>query len=203
MILYKISPPHCSAYHVINKIFVSLEMGWVYSAFLIKMEYFKIRNNIYAFSNYGMHLFSNKHINNIEINVDGHTMLFNCVEQYLQYSQAILFQEFQTAKAIMKEKNPIKQSWLNKSLRRKYSLHIWYKNLPDILLRGLEAKFQQHKHLKLILLQTKDYDLVQACTWDQVFSCGIGLDSPNIWSKQNWTTNLMGETLMKLRESWK
>jgi ribA/ribD-fused uncharacterized protein len=100
----------------------------------------------------------------------------------------------------MHESNPIRQSWLNKGVRQKYSQDKWIENLPFKLLEGLRAKFHQHHNLKTILNNTQNLRIVQACPWDEIYSCGLGISDPNIWNSKNWKKNLLGHSLMTIRE---
>ena len=66
----------------------------------------RVKNNIYAFSNYGTHPLCNKYISSLKMKVANDILTFNCVEQYMQYSEALFFDEFELSEAIYKKRIP-------------------------------------------------------------------------------------------------
>ena len=60
-------------------------------------------------------------------------------------------------------------------------------------------KFTQNENLKMVLLETKDRELVEASPSDRIW--GIGFDSEKApGNEDKWGENKLGKALMKVRE---
>lgn len=128
---------------------------------------------------------------------------YNCNEQYLMQQKAILFGDLETAKQIMKEREPKIQKKLGNFRNIKnYNDNTWKDRNLDIMEIGLSAKFTQNEHLKQFLLDTELNLLVEASPSDKYWGVGKSLQNPNIWIRKTWlhnSQNHLGHLLMKLR----
>lgn len=117
--------------------------------------------------------------------------------------KAILFGDQETAKQIMKEREPKLQKKLGyfKNIKN-YNDNTWKERNLDIMEIGLSAKFTQNERLKQFLLDTELNLLVEASPSDKYWGVGKSLQNPNIWIRKTWlhnSQNHLGHLLMKLR----
>lgn len=158
----------------------------------------KIKNGYLLFWRTADYL-SNWHLSTFTVN----GIEFNCAEQHMMYSKAMLFNDTYVAAQVLKEKVPRDQKYLGKTVRN-FDNEIWVQHRFDILFEGLFAKFSQNEELKQKLLSTGDLHLVEASPFDTIW--GIGMDENNIHATNpdKWLgLNLLGEVLMKVRAALK
>ena len=79
---------------------------------------------------------------------------FNCVEQYIMYSKAVLFNDNPIAGKIMRETDPINQKVLGKKIQD-FNSKTWNANYPRLLKEALLAKFSQNVHCANFLIATE------------------------------------------------
>lgn len=128
---------------------------------------------------------------------------FNCAEQWMMYSKAILFEDNLIASQILETKEPRIQKELGRRVKN-FDLDVWNKNAKTIVYKGNYAKFSQNAHLKKLLLSTKDKILVEASPYDTIWGVGMSEDNPDIYDPKKWKgTNWLGEVLMQVREDLK
>ena len=124
---------------------------------------------------------------------------FNCVDQFIFYSKAMLFQDLISADRILKEEIPRKQKSLSLKIKNVDPL-LWESKLFGILYVGCREKFTQHLHLLGHLLDTEDYLIVNASLEDDL---GIGMQASdeNVIDMSQWKgLNMLGNALMKVRK---
>lgn len=130
--------------------------------------------------------------------VNGKT--FNCAEQYMMYSKAVLFGDSKTAYDIMISTNPKEQKKLGR-LVVGFDADQWNDVAQDVVYIGNEAKFTQNPTLLKTLKSTGTKVLVEASPYD--FIWGIGLDEVTARTipSDKWPgTNLLGKVLTQLKE---
>jgi len=125
---------------------------------------------------------------------------FNCAEQWMMYSKALLFKDVEIAKKILETKEPRIQKELGRKVKF-FDLSIWNEKAQKIVYQGNFAKFNQNEHLKKILLSTGNKILVEASPHDAIWGVGMSEDNPDILDPKKWKgTNWLGEVLMQVRE---
>ncbi|KAH3745880.1 NADAR family protein [Pelomyxa schiedti] len=125
---------------------------------------------------------------------------FTCVEQWLMYSKAVLFNDRQSMGRISACNDPRKIKSLGRKVQN-FDDAVWDANKHDILYRGLMAKFSQNQQLKNRLLAT-DKILVEASPVDRIYGIGMAADHPDIHYRSRWRgQNLLGNTLMEVRQA--
>jgi ribA/ribD-fused uncharacterized protein len=127
---------------------------------------------------------------------------YNCIEQYLMASKARKFDDTDTLVNIMKTDNPGKQKGLGRKVVD-FDLGEWRKAVPDIILKGARAKFQQDNYCKLFLKATGKKVLGEANPNDAFFGIGMGIKERDAWDTNKWANNLLGKTLMEVRSELK
>ncbi|MBD8088456.1 NADAR family protein [Pseudomonas fluorescens] len=125
---------------------------------------------------------------------------FNCGEQYMMYSKAMLFNDLHTAQLIMKTPNPKRQKELGR-LVKGYDDEVWKARAPSILAPGLFQKFIQHQDLTDIILQSLGTRLVEASPSDRLWGVGLHEDDPRAWDESTWLgLNGLGKVLDRVRD---
>jgi len=135
--------------------------------------------------------------------VDPEGIRYNCCEQYMMYKKAQLFFDMETAKQILKEKDPYHQQKLGRTIKN-FNNDIWDKNKVGIVWYGNFLKFTQHQDLKEKLLATENKILAEASPYDLVWGVGYGEKDNDILECHKWKgQNLLGEVLMSVRRAIK
>ncbi len=76
----------------------------------------------------------------------------------------------------------------------------WNAKAPEIMKKGLLAKFQQNESLKKFLLDTGDTTLVECNPTDEIWSCGLHMGHRDRFDRRLWKgTNLLGRLLEEVR----
>ena len=123
---------------------------------------------------------------------------FNCAEQAMMYSKAILFNDIATAEKILLAQGPKEQKLLGRQVKF-YDDEIWKKNREDVVTNILLAKFRQNIGLKKELIKYKGFEFVEASPFDKIWGIGISEDSDKILNEKNWKgLNLLGKCLTKV-----
>lgn len=133
-----------------------------------------------------------------KFDVDG--VQYNCNEQYIMASKALIFKDSEAYKKIMRESRPYNIKQLGRQVK-KFTDKEWLIHRDHILYSGLFAKFSQNDDLYKLLKNTKKRVLVEASPYDKIYGVGLGEDNPKILDESNWLgQNLLGYTLMKVRD---
>lgn len=122
-----------------------------------------------------------------------------CCEQYMMYQKAKLFNDEETANKILNTKEPREQKKLGR-LVKNFDEHIWDQHKEKIVRNGNYLKFSQNEDLKEYLIDTYPYELVEANKYDRIWGIGMFSHDPNILDTSKWGQNLLGKTLMKVRD---
>lgn len=126
---------------------------------------------------------------------------FVCAEQLMMYCKGIAFDDMQTAEAIMRTDSPRE----HKALGRKtsgFDITKWRTVMQTVVYLGSISKFSQNPSLRAKLMSTGTTTLVEASPWDRVW--GVGYYRTNaVHHLSDWGENLLGITLMKVRQRLK
>ncbi len=155
----------------------------------------KCSQNVVAF--YQGSCFSNFFLSSFIID----EITFSCVEQYLMFCKAKMFQDHHISRLILHQKSPLLMKKLGRLISN-FDEKIWKMKREKIAFDGLYAKFSQNSNLRDKLLSTGVKILAEASATDRIWGTGIGLNNrlalhPKYWCGQN----LLGKTLMKVRTS--
>lgn len=123
---------------------------------------------------------------------------YTSMEQYLMEQKSLHFNDTNTAREIMKSNDPVSQKRMGKQVQG-FDRVKWENQVPEVLLRGLKAKFLQDKYCGEFLKKTGDKVIGEANPNDSFYGIGIGLRSMNVWNKSAWGHNLLGASLMEVR----
>ena len=126
---------------------------------------------------------------------------FTCVEQYMMYHKALLFNDKEVANQIYSiGYNPKAYKELGRKVKG-FNQTVWDKNKVQIVKMGCILKFTQNSNLKDILLKTKGTQLVEASPYDRIWGVGLSEDDERIHDSKNWKgLNLLGKILDEVRE---
>ena len=124
---------------------------------------------------------------------------YNCAEQYMMYSKAILFDDDYAAKQILNTDDPRRQKQLGR-LVKNFDKKIWTKHAYGIVLMGNLGKFRDNAVLTKTLLDTGDRIIAEASPYDNIWGIGLSEDDPRCLDQQQWQGhNLLGKVLMEIR----
>lgn len=138
--------------------------------------------------------FSNWYMSDFEVK----GIKFNCMEQYMMYAKAKLFNDDKIAADVLKEPQPASQKALGRKVKG-FDQTIWDSKKENIIVAGLIHKFDQNEHLRDCLIYSKRYRLVEA-SYDKIWGCGFREKDAKINNEANWTgENLLGNCLEKAR----
>lgn len=130
----------------------------------------------------------------------GSDMNFNCAEQFMMFSKAMLFEDINTASKIILTKNPREQKDLGRKVEG-FDEKIWDKHKFEIVRIGNILKFSQDEELKEFLVSTDGLKIVEAAPWDKIWGCGTDMNDPRTYSENMWQgENLLGKALMEARQ---
>ncbi|MFK4132436.1 NADAR family protein [Pseudomonas luteola] len=124
---------------------------------------------------------------------------FNCGEQAMMYSKAMLFGDAVTAQKIMLLQDPREQKAEGKRVKN-FKEEKWHEHREKIIAAILYHKFTQHEDFKKLLLSTQGTEIVEASPYDRIWGIGMGQNDPNLMDRSRWGQNLLGKCLMKVRE---
>ena len=125
---------------------------------------------------------------------------FNCVEQFMMYAKARIFQDDATAQKILAAKHPKDQKRLGREVAG-YDEDTWVARRMQVVYTACKAKFTQHPALLEQLLATEGTLLVEASPYDKIWGIGMGEHAPGVDDAVNWKgQNLLGRVLTKLRD---
>ena len=128
-----------------------------------------------------------------------HGLTFNCSEQYMMYSKAMLFGDTYHADLIMKTKSQSDQKAYGRKVSN-YDDTVWNNARVEIVYEACLAKFEQNPSLKEQLIATGNLHLVEASPYDKIWGIGLDENHPDATHPARWQgMNLLGEVLMEVR----
>jgi ribA/ribD-fused uncharacterized protein len=129
---------------------------------------------------------------------DGYEIVFNCAEQWMHFSKAILFDDCsEIQQKIANSNSPGEHLRLGRQVKN-FDLDIWEKERFMIVVKGNYYKFSQNPSLGRYLLSTGRKRLVEARD-DTIWGIGITVAMARRGVKWNGT-NLLGKALMQVRD---
>jgi len=141
-------------------------------------------------------VFSNWH----QASFDFRGVRFNCVEQFMMYSKAMLFGDQAVAANILATNDPKTQKALGRTVKG-FDSTVWDAKCMSIVTVGCREKFRQNPSLLSALLATGDKVLVEASPYDKIWGIGLGENDPAAVHPEQWKgKNLLGKALVAARE---
>lgn len=125
---------------------------------------------------------------------------FQSVEQFLAFRRAKLSdQQFYIQKAL-RAKEPVVAKSILHALKDDH-VPEWDRQVQAVAEEGIRAKFKQNPKLRAFLVSTQQRQLGEASK-NPRWGVGMTLDDPDILDTSKWssTGNLLGSTLMKIRD---
>ena len=128
-------------------------------------------------------------------------IIYNCVEQYMMYKKACVFEDdIITHKILNTPYNPKLYKQLGRKVKN-FNNKIWEDNREEIVYNACWFKFTKNKDLLEKLLNTKGTKLVEASPYDRIWGCGLSEKDLRINDESKWLgKNLLGNILTKLRD---
>ena len=125
---------------------------------------------------------------------------FTSAEQYMMWSKAVLFQDYEVADKILKSSNPKTQKALGRVVSG-YKEEIWECKRLEVVTKGNYLKFSQNRDLKGEILGTGNKVFVEGSPYDCIYGVGLHFNSEMILDESNWRgLNLLGKALVLARE---
>jgi ribA/ribD-fused uncharacterized protein len=121
-------------------------------------------------------------------------------EHWMMAEKARLFNEPQTAKAIIQTRKPGKVEALGRQIVG-FDQDLWDKHRFEIVVQGNVMKFSQNPRLKEFILSTGCRVLVEASPVDHIWGIGLASHDPKARMLEEWKgENLLGFALMEVRD---
>lgn len=135
----------------------------------------------------------------IDFEVDGVT--FNCVEQYMMYQKAKLFGDSEIMDKVLKETSPKNMKAYGRKVKN-YDNEVWDKNRYNLVLKGVQAKFEQNVGLKTwIQAANADY-FVECSPYDDIWGVKLPVTDLRVLEPNKWNgTNLLGNILKEVQNN--
>lgn len=121
---------------------------------------------------------------------------YGCGEQWMMYQKALLFQDLETASAILKSDNPRMQKKLGREIKG-FDETRWNSIKLEIVKDGLREKFNQNPTLKEELISNKGKLFVEASPYDRIWGIGFS-EMEAMQNMEHWGENLLGKILTEL-----
>lgn len=130
---------------------------------------------------------------------EGDEITFNCVEQLIMYSKAVLFKDYDTAKKILATSDPAVQKKLGRGVKG-YVDSEWVAVRYNTVLRGVRAKCEQNSDIMANLVRTEAKIIAEASPYDRIYGIGLSPTDPDTQIESKWKgKNLLGKILMDVR----
>lgn len=131
---------------------------------------------------------------------DKNGVKYNCCEQFMMASKALLFNDLESYKKIMATRNQKEQQDFGRAIKN-FDQKVWDSQKYGIVKRGNLHRFTQSVPCRELLLSTKGTLLVEASPVDSVWGVKLSADNPLIQDPKNWRgQNLLGKALTEVRE---
>ena len=128
---------------------------------------------------------------------------FNSVEQFFQYKRASSTGNQSLSDKIMDAAYPDEQFQLGKKIIPDPVK--WNETTAQKFMElGVRAKFEQNDLLRSVLFSTNDKSIVKCNPYNQVWYCGLKINSPDVEDPTKWLgQNILGTILVKVPEDLK
>ena len=131
--------------------------------------------------------------------IDG--IKYKCTEQYYQCQKAEINGEESIATQIRLADDPLTCKRLAQSIKETQK---WQTEKVRVMEKANMCKYQQHDHLRKVLLSTGDKTLAEASPRDTFWGIGIPMKSRAKTDHSQWKgDNRLGEILMNIRNQMK
>jgi len=110
---------------------------------------------------------------------------FNTNEQYMMLCKALLFDDYDTARAIMNTDQPNEQKALGRRVKN-FDDARWRDIAKDVVLIGNLARFYKVESSKKHLLSTGNKLLVEASPKDSIWGIGMSDNHPDVNDPSKW-----------------
>jgi len=128
-------------------------------------------------------------------------ILYFCMEQYMMYKKAELFEDEEAVEKILESMDQAEIKDLGRGVKN-YDDEEWSGRRQLIVYKGLLAKFEQNPNLKEELLSTGDAILAECAKGDKIWGIGLAVTNERYLDPEKWNgQNLLGYTLMEVREA--
>jgi len=125
---------------------------------------------------------------------------FCCVEQYLMYSKAILFNDEATAIKIRRSSDPQRHHYLGREVKS-FDRKTWLLHCTRFAFDANYAKFTQNENLLTLLQNSFGKSLAEASAYDCNWGIGLSASNPGNRDRRNWRgKNRSGEVLEAVRK---
>ncbi len=137
--------------------------------------------------------------------IDG--VIYNTAEQYMMAEKARLFEDADSAVAIMGSFKPYDQKAIGRKIKN-FDKAKWERieenGKPfcwNVVYKGNYAKFTQNPGLREYLFSTIGTLIVEASPTDKIWGIGLGEDDPKALDRSQWQgTNWLGEVVTQVRD---
>lgn len=124
---------------------------------------------------------------------------FSCVEQYMMFSKALMFNDAKSLELIMNTNDPKKQKAYGRAVTG-YIDAKWNKAKYPIVVKGVVAKFDQNPVLQQVLYDSNPLIIVESSPQDVQWGTGLGSSDEYAINPAMWEgKNLLGMALMDAR----
>lgn len=134
-----------------------------------------------------------------DIRPPGTTEVYNCTEQWMMVSKAVLMGDKDAAARILAEKNPANHKALGRCIQR-FDGALWDAHKENIVYLGNLWKFSQNPELKEFLLSfPQGMIFAEAAPWDKVWGIGLGPTDADALIPSKWMgENLLGKIIQRV-----
>lgn len=130
---------------------------------------------------------SNWYMRNFKIK----SITFNCGEQAMMYSKAMLFGDHNVAQEILDAKHPWEHKRLGKKVKG-FVQEVWDDRCVPIVRTVSFHRCSQHKDIKDLLIAARGTTIVEASGTDRLWGVGFTENDPRIHQRELWGKNLLG-----------
>lgn len=124
-----------------------------------------------------------------------------CVEQYIMYRKAILFNDLEIANKILRSSDPQRHRYLGKQVAG-FIKSVWQNECKRYAYEANHAKFTQDDKLMKALVKTKRKSLAEASPYDRNWGIALSISNPKNQDRRNWRgKNWCGEVLELVRKN--
>ncbi|XP_045159949.2 uncharacterized protein LOC123525175 [Mercenaria mercenaria] len=125
---------------------------------------------------------------------------FSCAEQYMMYKKAVLFEDYEISKEILKRTIPKEIKHLGRQVRG-FNDETWHQHCLHFVKEGNMAKFSQNEKLKKAIVTTYPKVFVEANPYDKIWGIGLKIQDKRARNKLMWHgKNFLGYVLTEVRD---
>ncbi len=126
---------------------------------------------------------------------------FDYTEQFMMYSKAMLFNDYDAANQILAAGSPAEMARIGRRVEN-FDEELWKEKRFGIVYVANREKFTQNPHLLNALLSTQGKLLAEASPSNRIWGIGVDINSLARFNPTYWNgMNLLGEILTLLRDN--